>query len=90
MPRTTSGWLKADALQTAGVKEEYAIKIGNTTYSAELWWHNVRKQYVVNHKEQVDGSWTVFQEWRFDPASLTPARKQFALVMGEIKKRNPA
>lgn len=43
------GWLKPDALRTAGVKEQHAVGIGPATHVIELEWNKAESAYDVVH-----------------------------------------
>lgn len=88
MARTKSGgWLKADALKTAAVGEQYAVLVGDDRVGVELWWHDVRKKYVVTYKRAPKAGLTVGREWHFTEHQLTMARKKFAACVEECKAR---
>lgn len=76
MARTKRGWLKADALKTAGVKEQRALKVDGVTRSVELWWDERRQQFVVTYMVRGVGTADSGEEYLFG-ARLPSARLKF-------------
>lgn len=82
MPRTRNGkWLKADALVTAGIREEFATKIAGVTHTVYLSADH-DGQFVVQHTRKGYGSTT--DNWKFG-SDLDAARSKWKTVVKRVK-----
>lgn len=49
MPREAGGWLKEDALKTAGISEQYAVEKGEVLHEVSLSYDRRQGGYVAQH-----------------------------------------
>jgi hypothetical protein len=87
MPRS-KGWLKADALRTAYIREQYAtIGPDGCRHVVELYWDGQQNQYVVTQRDYSGPQEMRFKhtDVRFLESQLGEARECFTEAVAEIE-----